>query len=60
MILSPEDLAVFKAMFDRPKDWIDIAEMVRSGTLERDLAAERLAEIIGLKDERIDRLRTLG
>lgn len=59
MILSPEDLAVFKAMFDRPKDWIDITEMVRSGTLERDLAAERLAEIIGAKDERIDRLRAL-
>jgi hypothetical protein len=27
-ILSAEDLAVFKAVFDRPKDWSDLAEML--------------------------------
>ncbi len=27
-ILSPEHLAVCKAMFDRPKDWIDIEQML--------------------------------
>lgn len=27
-ILAPEHLAVCKAMFDRPKDWIDIEQMV--------------------------------
>jgi hypothetical protein len=31
-ILSPEDLIICKAIFDRPKDWLDIAEMLRWGT----------------------------
>ena len=31
-ILAPEDLVVCKAVFDRPKDWLDIEEMVRWGT----------------------------
>jgi hypothetical protein len=31
-ILSPEHLIVCKAVFDRPKDWLDIVEMVRWGT----------------------------
>jgi hypothetical protein len=31
-ILAPEHLVVCKAVFDRPKDWLDIEEMVRWGT----------------------------
>jgi len=31
-ILSPEDLVVCKAIYDRPKDWLDIEEMLRWGT----------------------------
>jgi hypothetical protein len=31
-ILSPEHLIVCKAVFDRPKDWVDIEEMVGWGT----------------------------
>lgn len=31
-ILSPEHLIVCKAVFDRPKDWVDIEEMVEWGT----------------------------
>lgn len=31
-ILSPEHLIVCKAIFDRPKDWVDIEEIVRWGT----------------------------
>jgi hypothetical protein len=31
-ILSPEDLIICKAIFDRPKDWLDIEEMLRWGT----------------------------
>jgi len=31
-ILSPEHLTVCKAIFDRPKDWVDIEEMVAAGT----------------------------
>ena len=31
-ILAPEDLVICKAVFDRPKDWVDIAAMVAWGT----------------------------
>ena len=31
-ILAPEDLIVCKAIFDRPKDWVDIEEIVAWGT----------------------------
>lgn len=31
-ILAPEHLIVCKVVFDRPKDWLDIEEMVRWGT----------------------------
>ncbi len=31
-ILAPEDLIICKAVFDRPKDWLDVEEMVRWGT----------------------------
>jgi hypothetical protein len=31
-ILSPEHLIVCKAVFDRPKDWVDIEEIVNWGT----------------------------
>jgi hypothetical protein len=32
-ILAPEHLVVCKAVFDRPKDWLDIEEMIRWGTV---------------------------
>ena len=34
-VLSPEHLAVCKAVFDRPKDWIDIQAMIDQGTAHR-------------------------
>lgn len=55
-VLSAEDLAVFTAMFDRPKDWVDIDEMTASGTLDRMLAAQRLAITLGSDDPRVARL----
>lgn len=58
-ILSAEDLAVFKAMFDRPKDWVDIATMVEAGSLDADVAADRLGALLG-EDERVARLRNGG
>ena len=32
-ILSPEDLIICKAVFDRPKDWVDIQAMVEWETV---------------------------
>lgn len=58
-ILSAEDLAVFKAMFDRPKDWVDIASMFEAGSLDSNVAADRLGALLG-DDERVARLRTGG
>lgn len=58
-VLSAEDLAVFKAMFDRPKDWVDIATMHESRALDLQVAADRLADLLGHDDPRITRLREL-
>lgn len=41
-ILSAEDLAVFKSLFDRPKDWLDIAAMADSGSLDVRIVADVL------------------
>lgn len=57
-VLSAEDLAVFKAMFDRPKDWVDITTMHEANSIDLHLAADRLADLLGPDDPRIDRLRT--
>lgn len=58
-VLSPEDLAVFKAMFDRAKDWVDIATMVEADALDVGVAADRLQELLGDNDARVARLRSL-
>ena len=55
-VLCAEDLAVFKAMFDRSRDWVDIDEMASSGSLNRRVAARRLSSIIGADDARVSRL----
>lgn len=57
-VLSAEDLAVFKALFDRSKDWADIESMVGSNAVDLQLAAERLSGLLG-NDPRVVRLRTL-
>ena len=43
-ILAPEDLVVCKAIYDRPKDWLDIEEMLRWGT---EVDAERTLHWVG-------------
>jgi len=58
-VLGPDDLAVFKALFDRPKDWVDIATMRDANTIAVDVAADRLAALLGPDDSRIERLRRL-
>jgi hypothetical protein len=60
-ILSPEHLAVCKAMFDRRKDWIDIEQMLIAGD-DLDLAEIEgwLVRMVGDSDKRVERLKTLG
>jgi hypothetical protein len=56
-ILAPEDLIVCKAIFDRPKDWLDIEEILRWGT-EVDAARTLhwVSEILGPESEQYVRL----
>ena len=60
-ILSPEHLAVCKAMFDRRKDWIDIEQMLIAGD-DLDLSEIEgwLERMVGDSDPRVERLKTLG
>ena len=56
-ILSPEHLAVCKAMFDRPKDWLDI-EQILVATDPLDLAEieDWLERMVGADNPRIEKL----
>ena len=58
--LGCTDLAVFKAFFDRTKDWADLEEMAGAGTLDTDRVAGILAHYLGDDDRRIVRLRMIG
>lgn len=50
------DLAVFKAFFNRTKDWADLEEMVAAGTIDHERVIGVLALYLGPEDERIARL----
>lgn len=52
-ILSATDLLVFKALFDRRKDWADIEELLRFGKVDVDEAMRWLAAIVGPEDKRL-------
>jgi hypothetical protein len=56
-VLAAEDLLVFKAIFDRDKDWRDIAEIVFAvgHELDADWIESWLERIVGRQDERYRR-----
>jgi hypothetical protein len=59
-ILAPEHLAVCKAIFDRPKDWLDIEQMlVATSPLDLDEIEGWLRQMVGEGDPRLERLREL-
>jgi hypothetical protein len=51
-VLGPVELAVFKVMFDRTRDWADIEEMFAAGTLRTEDLHESLTALVGPDDER--------
>jgi len=55
-VLGPVELAVFKAMFDRTKDWADIEAMIVAQRLDLQAVREALCEMVGPDDHRIERL----
>lgn len=57
--LSCRDLAVFKAFFDRTKDWADLEEMQAAGTLDIEAVAGVLVRYLGPDDPRVARLLSL-
>lgn len=61
-ILTATDLAVFKVLFDRSKDWVDLEEIIAEAPPSWDLeeAVRWIAQIVGPGDGRIDRLRGLA
>ena len=57
--LACTDLAVFKAFYNRTKDWADLEEMATAGTLDRQRVVGVLAEYLGIDDDRVARVLAL-
>ena len=53
-------VALFKAFFNRTKDWADLEAMRDAGTLDIDAVKAALTQYLGEPDERIDRLMLLN
>lgn len=58
--LACRDIAVFKAFFDRDKDWTDLRAMARAGTLDYASVIGVLAMYLGGDDVRIEKLRAIS
>jgi hypothetical protein len=57
--ISCIDLAIFKAFFDRTRDWADLEDMVAAGTLDRERVLGVLVDYLGVDDPRVEKLRDL-
>ena len=57
--LSCLDTAIFKAFFNRTKDWSDLEEMRRAGRLDAAAVREVLVDAMGEADERVGTLDRL-
>lgn len=55
-VLGPVELAVFKVMFDRTRDWADIEAMLAAGSLDVEAVRRELAALVGPGDPRHARL----
>lgn len=58
--LACRDLAVFKAFFDRTRDWADLEDMDAAGTLDHEAVLGVLVRYLGGEDPRVARLRALA
>lgn len=57
--LSCNDLAIFKAFFNRTQDWADLEAMQAAGTLNVAKVSAVLVQYLGEEDERLSKLRSL-
>jgi hypothetical protein len=58
-ILAATELVVFKAYFNRTKDWADIEAMIDARGADVHRALGWLVDLLGADDPRIERLQTL-
>lgn len=58
-VMSATDLMVFKALFDRSKDWVDIESLVESRAGDLEEAARWMSEFVGDDDPRVARLLSM-
>lgn len=58
-VVSAIDLMIFKTLFDRPKDWVDLAEMVAYGEVDGPEALSWVRRLLGPDDRRTRRLARL-
>jgi nucleotidyltransferase AbiEii toxin of type IV toxin-antitoxin system len=59
-VLSPEHLIVCKTIFNRPKDWLDIEQMlICVDELDRDELRKWLTRVLGVDDPRSERLERM-
>jgi hypothetical protein len=59
-ILSVEDLIICKAIYDRPKDWVDIEAVIQWGTPVRwRIVTKWLNEILGKDSQQENKLRKI-
>jgi hypothetical protein len=55
-VLGPIELAVFKVMCDRTRDWADLEAMAAAGNLDLEAVRATLRTLLGAGDERFSRL----
>ncbi len=58
-VLGPVEIVLFKALFDRPQDWVDISTVVGADAVDRDRVEHDLVALVGDDDPRVARWRTL-
>ena len=58
-ILGSVELAVFKAFFNRTRDWADIEAMVDAGSVDLHVVIGWIVDFLGPDDPRVDRLKEL-
>jgi len=58
-VLDCASLAIFKAFFDRTKDWADLEAIAQATPEDIDAAAATIADLVGADDPAVQRLESL-
>jgi pimeloyl-ACP methyl ester carboxylesterase len=59
-IISATHLTVFKCLFNRPRDWPDIAAMLQAGTVDLPVALQWVGDLLGQESAPFLKLAGLG